>query len=47
VEVTEQHAIPRWQYRQADDGDARGVLINLSPTGCQLDTFFVLEGLEL
>jgi ParB family transcriptional regulator, chromosome partitioning protein len=33
VEVTEDYRIPDWQYREADDGERGGVLINLSPTG--------------
>ena len=33
VELTADYAIPYWQYRKAQDGEAAGVLINLSPTG--------------
>ena len=33
VEVTESHRMPGWQYREADEGELGGVLINLSPTG--------------
>src|SRR4029077_3574671 len=33
VEVTEDHRIPDWQYREAEEGEQGGVLINLSPTG--------------
>ena len=33
VEVTEDYAIAAWQYDQAEDGEAGGVIINLSPTG--------------
>jgi ParB family transcriptional regulator, chromosome partitioning protein len=33
VEVTESHRIPDWQYREAEEGEQGGVLINLSPTG--------------
>jgi ParB family transcriptional regulator, chromosome partitioning protein len=32
-EITEHFTISAWQYRQAQDGEASGVLINLSPTG--------------
>lgn len=41
VEITEHYQIPRWQYLEAHDLDAAGVLINLSPAG-HVD---VLEGL--
>ena len=33
VDVTEHYHIPRWHYRQAEDGDLGGVLINLAPSG--------------
>ena len=33
VEVTEDYRIPDWQYREAEEGEQGGVLINLSPTG--------------
>jgi hypothetical protein len=33
VEVSEDYHIPRWQYRQTEDGEASGVIINLSPSG--------------
>src|SRR4029077_8301018 len=33
VEVTEDHRIPDWQYREAEEGEQGGVLINLSPSG--------------
>ena len=33
VEVTNSHRIPDWQYRQVGEGEAGGVLINLSPSG--------------
>jgi ParB family chromosome partitioning protein len=33
VEITDHFTIPAWQYRKAQDGEASGVLINLSPTG--------------
>jgi ParB family transcriptional regulator, chromosome partitioning protein len=33
VEVTECYRIPDWQYREAEEGEQGGVLINLSPTG--------------
>jgi ParB family chromosome partitioning protein len=33
VEVTEDYRLPDWQYREADEGERGGVLINLSPTG--------------
>ena len=33
VEITEHYTLPAWQYRKAQDGEAAGVLINLSPTG--------------
>jgi ParB family chromosome partitioning protein len=33
VEVTEHYHIPRWHYRQAEEGDAGGVVINLAPSG--------------
>ena len=33
VEVTEGYRIPDWQYREAEEGEQGGVLINLSPTG--------------
>jgi ParB family chromosome partitioning protein len=42
VEVTEHYHIPRWHYRQAEEGDAAGVLVNLSPSG----HVEVLEGLS-
>jgi ParB family chromosome partitioning protein len=41
VEVTEHYHIPRWHYRQTEDGETAGVLINLSPTG----EVEILEGL--
>jgi ParB family transcriptional regulator, chromosome partitioning protein len=41
VEVTEGYRIPDWQYREAEEGEQGGVLINLSPTG-QVD---IREGL--
>jgi ParB family chromosome partitioning protein len=33
VEVTEGYRSPDWQYREAEEGEQGGVLINLSPTG--------------
>jgi ParB family chromosome partitioning protein len=33
VEVTEGYRISDWQYREAEEGEQGGVLINLSPTG--------------
>jgi ParB family chromosome partitioning protein len=33
VEVTEDYRIPDWQYREAEEGEEGGVLINLSPMG--------------
>jgi ParB family chromosome partitioning protein len=33
VEVTEDYRMPDWQYREAEEGEQGGVLINLSPTG--------------
>jgi ParB family chromosome partitioning protein len=33
VELTEHYTLSSWQYRKAQDGEAAGVLINLSPTG--------------
>ena len=33
VEVTEHYNIPRWHYRQAEDGATGGVVINLAPSG--------------
>jgi ParB family chromosome partitioning protein len=33
VEVTEAYRVPDWQYREAEEGEQGGVLINLSPTG--------------
>lgn len=33
VEVKEDYRIPDWQYREAEEGEQGGVLINLSPTG--------------
>jgi len=33
VEVTENYRIPDWQYRDAEESEQGGVLINLSPTG--------------
>src|SRR5215472_5241530 len=33
VEVTEDYRLPDWQYREAEEGEQGGVLINLSPTG--------------
>jgi ParB family transcriptional regulator, chromosome partitioning protein len=33
VEVTEDYRIPDWQYREAEEGEEGGVLINMSPTG--------------
>jgi ParB family chromosome partitioning protein len=33
VEVTEDYRIPDWQFREAEEGEQGGVLINLSPTG--------------
>jgi ParB family chromosome partitioning protein len=42
VEVTEHYNIPRWHYRQAEDGATGGVVINLAPSG-QVE---VLEGLD-
>jgi hypothetical protein len=42
VEVTEHYSIPRWHYRQAEDGATGGVVINLSPSG----KVEVLEGLD-
>lgn len=33
VEVTESYRIPDWQYREAEEGEESGVLINLSPSG--------------
>jgi ParB family chromosome partitioning protein len=33
VELTETYRIPDWQYREAEQGEQGGVLINLSPTG--------------
>ena len=41
VEVTEHYHIPRWHYRQAEEGDTGGVVINLAPSG----EVEVLEGL--
>jgi ParB family chromosome partitioning protein len=41
VEVSEDYHIPRWQYRPREDGEAAGVIINLSPSG----EVEVLEGL--
>ena len=41
VEVTEHYHIPRWHYRQAEDGETGGVVINLAPSG----EVEVLEGL--
>lgn len=31
--MTESYRIPDWQYREAEKGEAGGVLINLSPSG--------------
>jgi ParB/RepB/Spo0J family partition protein len=31
VEVTEHYHIPRWHYRQAEDGETSGVILNLAP----------------
>ena len=31
--MTEGYRIPDWQYREAEEGEQGGVLINLSPTG--------------
>ena len=31
--MTEDYRIPDWQYREAEEGEQGGVLINLSPTG--------------
>ena len=42
VEVTEHYTIPRWHYREAEDGATGGVVINLAPSG----TVEVLEGLD-
>src|SRR4030095_7997511 len=42
VEVTEHYNIPRWHYREAEDGATGGVLINLAPSG-QVE---VLESLD-
>ena len=42
VEVTEHYNIPRWHYRQAEDGATGGVVINLAPSG----KVEVLEGLD-
>jgi ParB family transcriptional regulator, chromosome partitioning protein len=33
VELTASHRIPDWQYREAEEGEQGGVLINLSPAG--------------
>ena len=33
VEVTEHYTIPRWHYREAEDGATGGVVINLAPSG--------------
>jgi ParB family chromosome partitioning protein len=33
VELTEDYRIPDWQYREAEEGEQGGVLINLSPMG--------------
>src|SRR5262249_38388436 len=33
VELTEAYRIPDWQYREAEEGEQGGVLINLSPAG--------------
>jgi ParB family chromosome partitioning protein len=33
VEVTEDYRIPDWQYREAEEDEQGGVLINLSPSG--------------
>jgi ParB family transcriptional regulator, chromosome partitioning protein len=33
VEVTEDYRILEWQYREAEEGEQGGVLINLSPSG--------------
>ncbi len=33
VEVTNDYRIPDWQYREAEEGEQGGVLINLSPSG--------------
>lgn len=33
VEVTDSYRIPDWQYREAEDGEPSGVVINLSPSG--------------
>jgi ParB family chromosome partitioning protein len=33
VEVAEGYRIPDWQYRETEEGEQGGVLINLSPTG--------------
>jgi ParB family chromosome partitioning protein len=33
VEVTEDFRLPEWQYREAEEGEQGGVLINLSPSG--------------
>lgn len=33
VEVTEDYRMPDWQYREAEEDERGGVLINLSPTG--------------
>jgi ParB family chromosome partitioning protein len=33
VEVTEDYRIPDWQYREADEGEEGGILINVSPNG--------------
>ena len=33
VEVTEGYRMPDWQYREAEEGEQGGVLINLSPAG--------------
>jgi len=42
VEVTEHYTIPRWHYRETEDGATGGVVINLAPSG-QVE---VLEGLD-
>src|SRR6266446_440638 len=42
VEVTEHYTIPRWHYREAEDGATGGVVINLAPSG----KVEVLEGLD-
>jgi ParB family chromosome partitioning protein len=33
VHVLHAHSVPWWQYREAEEGEAGGVIINLSPTG--------------